>query len=261
MARTILTDHLTLNVTKQGNDTTGDGSLSSPFLTIQHAIKVVYETLDVGGEYWVKIQVGDGTWAENIKVAYPLPGAGEGSYLRISGNVTTPANCFLKPTSNECVKVYYWANVEIEGFRFEAPTRGIYAYDGGIAEIVGKCEFGPCANHIYAAMGGEVKLHVPYDVAGGAANHFICNGAHIALSSAVNIAQPNLSFSNAFIQADRGADINLRTSSFTGQTASVTGKRWASDGNAIIRMSAGVNPDTHIPGNANGTKTFGGEAG
>ena len=261
MARTQLTDHLTLNATKSGNDSTGDGSVASPFLTIQHAINVVYENYDTGGEYWVKIQVGDGTWEENLKIAYPLPGAGPGSYLRLSGNVSTPGNCLLKPASGVALEGTYGAYIEFEGFRFEAPTYGVSAYNGAVMSMTGKCDFGPCGYHVYSFLYGSVKLFVPYDISGGAVNHFIANCGSISLKAAANLTQSNLNFSGCFIQGDRVADINLRGASFTGQTANVTGKRWAADGNATIRTSAGVNPDTLIPGSVNGTKTLGGEAG
>ncbi len=60
-----LTGNINIYVSTTGSDTTGDGTISKPFKTIQHAINILPK--DLGG-YTVIITVTDGTYPEVVKI-------------------------------------------------------------------------------------------------------------------------------------------------------------------------------------------------
>ncbi len=62
LGRKILTGNTTFYVTATGSDAGGNGSISKPWLTLQHAMNVISSTLDVAG-FTVTISIGAGTFA------------------------------------------------------------------------------------------------------------------------------------------------------------------------------------------------------
>lgn len=109
-------------VTKAGNDDTGDGSFGAPYLTIQKALDSVASSLYEGA---VNINVGDGTYAENL-TAVPIlnaaknTGYGDG-HIRIVGNPVDETLVVIKPpsgivfTSNNSLCRTVLDNLTLEG--------------------------------------------------------------------------------------------------------------------------------------------------
>ena len=258
MARTLLTGHLTLTVAQSG---------TPDFSTIQDAINSVYCDYDFGGKYWAKITIADGTYEENVEAQFIPTGFGKGSWLRLVGNVTTPGNVIIKPAADNALTSAFWAPLQFEGLHLEGGTTGavrsgLAVWDGGIAQMTGKCSFGPSQFQIYGFRQANIQIDSDYEITGGGNWHMrlLGNSEHtMAQGKVITITNPDLNFANEFIQLDRASASNFR-GTFAGNNATVTGKRWESIGNSFIK-TWGANPDTLFPGNENGTKTFGGECG
>lgn len=76
-------------VATTGSDTTGAGSIGSPWATLQHASNVIQETLDIAG-FTITIHVADGNYAGVAWQGYT--GSGNVAWL---GNNTTPASVVI----------------------------------------------------------------------------------------------------------------------------------------------------------------------
>lgn len=79
----------TLHVATTGNDTTGDGTSSSPYATIAKALSYLNGKFLLGP---ITIQVADGTYihTETLYVNHP-----QSNLISLIGNTTNPANCVL----------------------------------------------------------------------------------------------------------------------------------------------------------------------
>jgi hypothetical protein len=119
---------LDLYVATSGNDTTGDGTASKPFLTIQKAYNFAQQTYNLNG-HTLTIHVADGTYLGSLQAAGPITGTTGPGGVQIIGNTTTPANCYVITSGN--VPCFYGsggAQFYVDGFRI-----GI----GGATTIIG----------------------------------------------------------------------------------------------------------------------------
>lgn len=97
-----------LFVAKNGNDGTGDGSLSSPYLTIGAALTAANA---ISGAQYVRINVAPGTYAENLSITRAklvVAGAGataEDHATTISGTVTVNPTLTTSGSANEVVEL------------------------------------------------------------------------------------------------------------------------------------------------------------
>lgn len=116
--RTKLTDDNTVfYVATTGNDTTGDGTVGSPWATPQGAVSNIGNKYDLNGHFAI-LQLGDGSYAGQVYIA-PLfssgqvPGNGPG-YLLIQGNVSDITAVTVGPGNGSVFTCVLGPDVQVE---------------------------------------------------------------------------------------------------------------------------------------------------
>lgn len=106
----IVAANTTLYVATTGSDTTGDGSNSAPYATIQKALDYLNGKTLLGT---VVIQVADGTYSDGFTVNHP-----QSNLIYVLGNATTPSNCVINVTGeNTAISVEQNNSLTINGFK------------------------------------------------------------------------------------------------------------------------------------------------
>ncbi len=170
-AREILTANRTYYVRKDGaNLHTGlVNNAAGAWLTIQYAIDQVYK-LDLS-IYDVVIQVGDGTYYEDVVLSGPFVGTGT---VTLRGNTSTPSYCYISGTSYAITVENYCVCV-IEGFKLTST----YASDLIVQQVatvtLGVMEYSTSNTpQIYIVTGGRAICLSNYTISG-------TSGAHMQL--------------------------------------------------------------------------------
>lgn len=244
--REILTANRTYYVRTDGNDgNTGlVDSAGGAFLTIAHALDVVWDTLDLAG-FDVTIDVGNGTYTDPLFKERPHVGHG---IVTIVGDETTPANVLIDVTGNG-VQMYNGAAIRVNGVKIEATARGLYAAWGGHI-FFQNVDFGACGSFQIRAAAGEVSATGDYTISGGAPSHW---AAHIG--GAINVVSHTVTltgtpaFSTAFAYTETGGSIEAHDNTFSG---SATGSRFRVLVGGFIWVGSGVDPNSYLPGNSAG---------
>lgn len=224
------------------------------FLTIQKAVDVVCDTLDLAG-FAVTIQVADGTYTGAVTLK-PLPNNGS---CVIQGNSGTPANVLISTTSASCFSsggsVVQAAGVKytIKDMKLQTTTsgRGIISQNGAVI-VFTNIVFGTCVNeHLYVDRLGVITSSGNYSITGGASAHMQANlGGLIANSGKTITITGTPAFVTAFAIGNMCGVISLSSNSYSG---SATGKYYDVQLNAVVQ--SGVT----LPGNAAGTTATGGQ--
>jgi hypothetical protein len=261
-ARTRLSTSLTLYVNPNGSDTNNGLSASYPFRTIQKAIDLVANTIDLNG-FNVTIKLADGTHTAGFSVSAPW--VGEGGVI-VTGNSVTPTNVVVSD-ANFPVNVYNGGNISIYNFSVQSSAGiGVVAIDHGRVGGLNGLDLGTCfLNHLHADRFGiiEPDVNATWTISGSPGNGSGTSGCHIhsahhgnfraASSQTINI-NANITvqyFVDSYSEGDctfQGGTINLG-----GHT--VTGTRFHGDANAVIYTAgAGL---TFFPGTVAGVLTGG----
>lgn len=245
----------TYYVRTDGSDS-NDGSANTAaaaFLTIQKAIDVVADTLDIAAGRTVVIQVADGTYAPiTLRKTH---GAGK---LVIRGNTATPANCIISGSSATAVSCPQEAGVFgvlIEGFKITTTTSGHGLYVVGTSSVlIANCTFGPIAGTaVLVVNGGNVQFAGDVTFAGSIASHVLhAQHSGVIVASSVLLTFSSMSVSGSFAYARYGGVIHLGFSSWSG---SFTGKRYDAAGLSLV--STFGQATTWIPGSVAGTTATG----
>jgi hypothetical protein len=244
----------TYYVRTDGNDS-NDGltnDAAGAFLTIQHAVDIVCDTLDLKAQA-VVIQVADGAYNSRVVLKRYV---GTGS-VTIRGNTVTPANVSITTSGTNCITTVIQAGIwRIEGFKLSAGGgyyEAIYCQNSAIS--FGALEFGTCVrNHITCEDAGRVSNHGAYSISGGAETHITSQ-----LSAVVNISGAVMltgtpAFSYAFAQAYCASTAAFSGVTFTG---TATGARYQANANGVVNtFGGGAN---YLPGNAAGVTATGGQ--
>jgi hypothetical protein len=258
-ARELLTANRTYYVRTDGSDS-NDGLTDvsgGAFLTIQHALALVAATIDMGG-YVVTIKVGDGTRTSKITVPR-MVGQAAATSLKIVGNTTTPANCILSVTSNNCITVgENGAMCAISGFDLRTTTAGsaLDVINGGVIILDGLMIFGPTADrHISVFGGGIVDRQANYTINGNAEWHLSAQGTSSTITGfgATITLSGTPAFDEDFAFASSGGEI----SEFQTYSGSATGRRYFAFLNGVINTFGGG--ATYFPGDSAGATSNGGE--
>lgn len=264
--RNVLTGNATYFVSPTGNDSTGNGSSGSPWLTMQHAYNVVSGNLDLAG-FAVTISVANGTYTGGVSVADELVGNTQGrSGLIFLGNTSVPDNCFINTASTNCFQAVDGGQFTVTGFKVAtagsgANGYGLHAYSGSSISF-GALDFGACGqSHMTAGSCSFIQTTgAPYTISGNAITHIesAANSyieAGVFGSNTVTLTGPP-AFSGEFLYAYRNASIYYGSLTFVG---SATGSRFTVATNGVVDTGTGT-PNTYLPGNSNGTTASGGEA-
>ncbi len=112
-----------------GNDTTGDGTIGNPYLTLTHALGVLPDFLDSP----CTIHVADGTYAQPILISRFTNT--RANMLTILGNTTTPANVIFNGTTTATVEDLFGptevCNALVEGTQTWATLSGMTIQGSG----------------------------------------------------------------------------------------------------------------------------------
>ena len=252
-----LTAARTYYVRTDGSDSnTGLANTSGgAFLTIQKAIDVVAQTIDLGA-YSVTIQVADGTYTASVTMR-PYIGTGA---VTIQGNSTTPANVVLSTTSAHCINNSSRSALTVKDVKIQTTTSGygVVASNGGLVSI-NNVDFGACANgHMYIDTYGRVTAAGSYAISGSAPAHVIPNlqGSFTMNSGTVTLTGTP-AFSSAFLYCSSlgFAYINGVGSAVT-FSGSATGKKYDVLLNSVV--NTGGSGTNYLPGDSAGTTSSGG---
>jgi len=217
------------------------------FLTLQHAIDTVSDTLNIR-QYKVTINVADGTYWIGGLVLKQAPGTGE---VWIIGNTTTPTDVILNGggISLDGVSTKYI----IKGFSIDASTNTFYVANGSQL-VIGYINFeATTLNHIFARYNGGVWISDDCTISGGAGSHLrAMDGGWIVtgLGDTTTISGTP-AFTTFAIVLTQGRIL------IQGAIAgSATGKRYDV---SLLGLISGTGGDVnYFPGNAAGTTATGG---
>lgn len=221
------------------------------FLTIQAAVDVVADTLDLNNKT-VTIQVGDGTYTGAVSIRRFV---GRGT-LVIQGNSGTPANVVISTTSASAFSIAQGAVVTVKDMKIQTTTSG-YAFVVTSYAVLTftNINFGALAGGGFYQEASTVSATGNYTISGGAPYHvYATGGARFVCTSRTVTISGTPAFSSAFAAGISGAVIEVASNTYSG---SATGKRYDVALNAICNTGGGG--ATYLPGNSAGTTATGGQ--
>lgn len=253
-------DNLTTNasfyVSTTGNDV-NNGSSSSPWRTIQHAVTWIASNVDMAGNS-IGLNIGSGTfagfasdqgaWLGNTEIG--ISGAGSAStFIQClpSGNAI-----FAKDLS-----IITISGVTIEDNGSSNGVGGVVCGQGCVLDIGADVKFGTIANgvHISAANGGVINILSTYTITGNAIQHIsTAFGGLITYNGITGFSIPSaLSFS-IFANAVYQGNIQVSgASTFTGSgVAGTTGTKFNIAAGGCLAGSGGTDFNSIFPGTTNG---------
>lgn len=119
MSRIMLTGPTDFYVDPNGNDTTGDGSLTNPWASPMGAFDHLATRYDLTKQV-ATIYVANGTYTQTNQFSGPIVGQAGADYLRFIGNLTNPSLCKIKPSSGYAFSVDQGAGCQIAGFHMDS---------------------------------------------------------------------------------------------------------------------------------------------
>jgi len=251
-----LTANRTYYVRTDGSDSNTGlvDSAGGAFLTIQKACDV-FRTLDLG-IYGVTIQVRDGTYTAGAAIAGANVGGSSSNVpLTIQGNTSTPANCIISVTSNNCISATDGAKIYVTGFKLQTTTSGNGLIASRSGEIkYGNMDFGTCATfHKESNDHGRIYNNGSYTITGGAIGHEHCyNEAYILNLSATVTITGTPAFSSFYVGVS-GAFVQYVAVTFSG---TATGQRFLVHQNGVLLSDGGG--ETYFPGSTIGSRVTNG---
>ncbi len=250
--RELLIAARTYYVATTGSDSNNGLAIGTPFLTIQKAVDVICNTLDLQS-YAITIQVADGTYTGATTFGSYV-GSSTTSGITIQGNISTPANVIISTPSANCfsalsgVSSGLWI---VKDMKLQTTTSGWCIRGGAGAEVrFGNINFGAAGSgHIYNPNGLLLSIS-NYAISGSAPYHINTEGNGITFSYYKTITITGTpAFSTSFAIANYRGSIILEGNTYSG---SATGKYYAANSGGWIHSS------TQLPGNAVGTISNGG---
>ena len=223
------------------------------FLTIQKAINVASESLDLGG-YEVIVNVADGTYAGNVSMK-ALTG---GSSLSIIGNVTTPTNVVVSTTGTSFVNSIAGTKLTIKYLKATASSGNLFVTQSGgaVMSLWGvDCGTATGSSHV-AAQGGLIYLDANYTISGSATYHYSASTFGEIYSNGKTCTISGTPTFTDFAAASTLGLIYGSSNTWTGALNAST-RRYNAQGNSLINtFGAGA---TYYPGTVAGTTSSGGQ--
>ena len=258
--RETLAANRTYYVRTDGSDS-NDGLTNSSggaFLTIQHAVNVA-RALDLA-IYTVTIQVGAGTFAENVSIGPLVGGANTATPLIILG--AGYASTTIGAGSGNAIVATGAVGVAIGNFSLAASQAvAVQAQNGArIAINQGETAFpAATARFLDATSLGFISVTSNIRFTGNAPRAMYASFKGTIQFGTITVFVPAaVTFSTAFLDADRhGLWVRSGTVTFDLTGGSVTGKRYQVASNAVIDTAAGG--ASFFPGTVAGTTATGGE--
>ena len=113
-SRIKLSTSVVIYVATTGSDSNSGLAAGSPKLTLNAAYNLLRNSYDLQG-WQAIISIADGTYTAGLTALGPIVGAGVTSGVQVVGNLTTPTNVIIKPTSGYAVYVSEGARVYLRG--------------------------------------------------------------------------------------------------------------------------------------------------
>lgn len=234
----------------------GLSSGAGAFATIQKAIDVVSDDIDLGG-FDVTVSIADDTYGQvDLKT---ITGAGT---LKLVGNTTTPSNVVIESDATFTGAIdarFITGTYSLSGIRISGGGTneyGIWAQGPGVQIIVEEAvEFHTTSrDQILVFDTAAVNLY-ECEITGSAGRFLFA-----ATNGVFNVQPPRditltgtPAFSTAFIETRTSSVVNLPNAVFTG---SATGKRYEAKTNSVIFTDGEAT--TWLPGDSAGTTSDGG---
>lgn len=252
----LLLANRTYYVRTDGNDN-NDGrsnTAGGAFRNIQTAVNVA-SLINMNG-YNITIQVGNGTYNEDVKISGPFLCPSLNSYISLIGDAT-PSNVVI----NGLLYAYY-AYLYVYGFKLiDGGSQGYcLRADSNSYVDVDNCEFGAASvAQIRVEQAGVARMYYNYKISGSAPAHIQTYGTGAFINYRFNGAMTvtltgTPAFSTAYAVAAGG--YLEQDSSLISFSGSATGSRYAATNNGTI-YTAGAGA-TFLPGNAGGSTSAGG---
>lgn len=230
-----------------GNDTTGTGTTSAPFMTLQTAWEYAMSNYDLRGVF-LTIEV---RAAHQTVTGYVLAASGrmDGQYsesrVLIRGDTTTPGNCILEG-SLSAVLVQQYATLLLQGFKLIG-GHGLNVTQMGWCSY-SDIDFGVCTTaHYTASKAGQAFDAGDITISGNAPIHALISDNGIGYeTTGTTTLTGTPAFSTSYLYCDMGAKFTEHTKTYTG---AATGKRFIGTNGSII----GSSTLTTLPGNTAGT--------
>ena len=249
--RILLTADTTYYVATTGDDSTGDGSVGNPWLTIQKAVDHVCGVIDLIF-YNVTIQIADGTYTTPV-ILKPRVGAGD---VTIQGNAANSSAVVLSITSANAITNLSAGKWLIQHLKVLTITSGgaVYAAYSAIVDL-NNIDFGACVgSHVDARFGATIRFTGDYSISGGSATggHWATINGTVTASNRTVTITGTPSFP-VFAWGNRGLGlIDCFSMTFTG---TATGPRYILQGNSVCFTNGGG--ATYLPGNVAGSVATG----
>jgi hypothetical protein len=256
-----LTADTTFYVRTDGSDSNNGlaNTAGGAFLTVQYAIDYLQNT-DLGG-FTATIQIADGTYTAALIAHMDKPA--RNGYIKIVGNVATPANVILQASGTVAViQVEYGATLELAGgFKVQRSAANnlsdlIIATNASQIIISGEIIFGTGGNlaQLTAIRSSVINVTASAMTFSGSGTTAINsrNYSAINFTTAITITISGTpAYSITFVLAQVGATVNIPSTVVT-FSGSATGKRYLSAFNSLISVGAGS--ETFIPGSTPGER-------
>lgn len=253
-----LQNNATYYVSTAGSDA-NNGSLGSPWATLQHSWDWIQSNLDFNGHI-VQVIVADGTYSGGLIADGPIVGMTGALPIRYTGDIVTPANCVISVNSASPILARNGGRVYAEGFKFVNTGPGdfsnVAALGSGSFVYLGAVLFGTGnTGHMAVTGGGTISLLTDYAIDGGAPYHYSSAYGGFILGNAITVSLSGTpAFATAFAVAQSCGTIQTVGNTYSG---AATGVRYvASLNGVIVTAGGGVN---YYPGNAPGTTGAGGQ--
>jgi hypothetical protein len=203
---TLLAANTTYYVATTGNDTTGDGSSGSPWLTINYALSWVSQNIHANG-YVITIDLANGTYTEDV-LGVTVAGVNTANPIKLVGDATTPSNVVIRAATTTAI-LTKGTYLTIEGVQVNADTESfcIASTYGGILLIADTCEFGAAGNDVmYAGYTGRIHINADITLNGNAVNglHAVAGGVIAWVSTGDIIYSGSPTFSGRTVLGQSG---------------------------------------------------------
>lgn len=205
------------------------------FLTIQKAIDVVSDTLDLGG-FTATVQIADGTYTAGVVMSKQVVGG----FLVVQGNSGAYSNVIVSTTNADCFLIKNGSVVTVKYMELRTTTSGagIAAWWSSVVSHQ-SVVFGTCAgHHILSTKGSTVTALGSYTINGGSTSHVAASyGGAVSFNSIVVTLSGALSITN-FVNVNALASVQCTGTTYAGSTA--TGNKYVVVLNGVINTGAAV---------------------
>lgn len=248
-----LTANRTYYVRTDGSDSNDGFSNTSggAFLTLQKAMDVIAETLDLG-PYNVTVQIGDGTYGTRLTLKSYRASTG---IVTFQGNATTPTNVLISTTTH-CIATN--SDATTRGFftikNMDLTTSGgcgLITYGRGCIVLINNVGFRSCSDiQCSASDGAVIGTTGNLRVSGGATVGFwAARQSHIKMFLRTITYSGTVAYSARNFTASEGGLLDVYGMTFT-NGGIVTGTRFLAAGGGLIFTNAGG--ANYVPGNVPG---------